>query len=53
MNIVKGQQVSIKPEFQDSGDSSYTWIAVDDSEKGRVTISPIDTGLSIAPQYVT
>ncbi len=40
--IKAGDTVEIKPEWQDGGDSQYTWFAVDDEEKGRVTISPID-----------
>ncbi len=52
MTITKGQRVFIKPEFQDAGDDRFAWIAVDDADKGRVTISPINTGLAIAPTYV-
>ena len=52
MTITECQRVFIKPEFQDAGDSNYAWFAVDNAEKGRVTISPADTGLAIAPRYV-
>jgi hypothetical protein len=52
MTIRKGDQVQIKPEFQDAGDDRFTWVAVTDADKGRVQISPIDTGLAFAPVYV-
>lgn len=50
--IRKGNVVKIKPEWQDSGDDRFTLIACDDAENGRVKITPIDTGLAIAPSYV-
>jgi len=50
--ITKGQPVAIKPEFQDKGDDAFSWVAVDCEQNGRVTISPTDTGLAIAPTYV-
>jgi hypothetical protein len=50
--IRTGDKVTIKPEFQDAGDDKFQWVAVDCEEKGRVTVSPIDTGLAIAPTYV-
>lgn len=40
--IKRGDIVKIKPEWQDEGDDVYTWMAMDDEEKGRVMISPID-----------
>ena len=36
--IRAGQRVRIKPEWQDEGDDSFVWHAVDSEEKGRVTI---------------
>ena len=52
--IKRGDIVTIKPEFQDAGDSDYIWTAVDDEEKGRVSISPEIPGFSIPPvQTVT
>lgn len=47
--IKKGDEVKIKPEWQDKGDDKFIWIAVDDEEKGRVGIMPINTGLTFAP----
>jgi hypothetical protein len=50
--IRKGNKVQIKPEWQDVGDDCFDWVAVDDEEKGRVTIMPLGTGLVIAPTQV-
>lgn len=50
--IKKGDRVRIKPEYQDDGDDKYTWHAVDDEDKGRVTVSPKDHPMSIKPTYV-
>lgn len=50
--FLKGQTIEILPEFQDTGDDEYTWIVLDDEEKGRVTIMPIDSKLNIKPTYV-
>lgn len=38
--IRKGDTVKIRKEFQDPGDDKFTWVALDDEDKGRVTISP-------------
>lgn len=50
--IKKGDEVKILPQWQDKGDDKLKWIAVDDEEKGRVTITPINLDLKIKPQYV-
>ena len=50
-NIKAGQQVHIKPEWQDPGDDKLRWFAVDDTSKGRVTITA-DLGLPINPTQV-
>lgn len=47
--IRKGDKVTIKPEWRDQGDDEFAWVAYDDEEKGRVTITPVNTGLSIPP----
>ena len=47
--IRKGDTVRIKSEWRDPGDELFHWIAVDDEEKGRVTILPTNTGLSLPP----
>ena len=43
----KGDRISILPEYQDRGDNLYIWVVVGDEEKGRVDISPINTGLPL------
>ena len=45
--IKKGDEVKILPQWQDKGDDKLKWIAVDDEEKGRVTITPISLDLKI------
>jgi hypothetical protein len=53
MDTIKtGDVVEILKEFQDKGDEKFTWIAIDDEEKGRVTIMPIDSPLKLKPTYV-
>ncbi|MDP3866533.1 MAG: hypothetical protein Q8Q75_17700 [Rhodoferax sp.] len=43
--------VEILKEFQDPGDSSFTWVVLNDEEMGRVDISPVDINLIIKPTY--
>lgn len=38
MAIKAGQQVTFKPEWRDAGDAHIVFLAVDDEEKGRVTV---------------
>lgn len=33
-----GDRVTIRPEFQDAGDTDFAWYAADDEQQGRVTI---------------
>lgn len=47
--IKRGDKVEILPEFRDEGDEEFDWIAASDEEKGRVDISPTNTGLAITP----
>jgi hypothetical protein len=49
--FVKGDRVRILPEFQDEGDDDFVWVVVGDEEKGRVDISPINTGMNIVPTH--
>lgn len=51
MNIKKGQEVRIKREFQDAGDDSFKWFAVEDEDGGRVAIRP-ELGLTFNPIQV-
>lgn len=48
----KGDVIEILPEFQDKGDEDFTWVVTEDEAKGRVTICPIDSPLTIKPTYV-
>ena len=50
--ISKGDTVRILPQWRDPGDDKLTWIALEDEDGGRVRITPTNTGLTIAPQYV-
>lgn len=47
--IRKGDKVQIKPEWRDAGDDRFDWIAVDNEEKGRVSIMPLGTGFAMPP----
>lgn len=50
--IAKGDTVRILPQWQDPGDEALHWIATEDEDGKRVRIAPLDSGLSIAPNYV-
>ena len=50
--IAKGDTVRILPQWCDPGDDELTWIAIEDEDGGRVRIAPLDSGLTIAPNYV-
>ncbi len=50
--IKTGTRVYIRPEYQDSGDDQYIWVAVDDESKGRVTISALNSQMHIIPTHV-
>ncbi len=39
--IRRGDQVHIKPEWQDPGDNDIAWIAVEDEDGNRVRIAPL------------
>lgn len=49
--FLKGETVKIRPEFQDDGDDEFTWVVLNDEEKGRVDISAIDSPLTIKPVH--
>lgn len=44
--------VRIKPEYQDEGDDSLVWIALEDEDGGRVRIAPLNTGMKFPPNQV-
>jgi hypothetical protein len=50
--IKKGDRIDIKPEWQDAGDENYVWVAVDDEEKGFVTITPISMPVGLRTRSV-
>ena len=50
--IVKGDTVRLLPQWQDPGDDALHWIATEDEDGGRVRIAPLDSGLTIAPNYI-
>ena len=52
MKVTAGQVVTFKPEWQDEGDSGFVFIAVDDSDKGRVTVEVSNSTLRIKPTQV-
>lgn len=47
-----GDIVEILPQYRDPGDGDLTWQIVGPDEKGRVDISPVDSGMQIPPRYV-
>ena len=40
--IKKGDIIIIKPQCQNAGDVSFTWVARNDEENGRVDISAVE-----------
>lgn len=50
--IQRGDTVRILPQWQDYGDDKLTWIATEDEDGGRVRIAPINSGMTIPPNYV-
>lgn len=50
--IKKGDEVRIKPEWQDKGDKKFRWFAIEDEDGGRVRIRPDGTGLTFPPNQV-
>lgn len=47
--IHKGQNIHIRPEWQDAGDDQFTWIALEDEDGGRVKIMPLMPDLPFPP----
>ena len=46
-----GQVVESLPEYQDPGDSEFTWVVVEEEATGRLVISPLTSTLRIHPRY--
>lgn len=51
MTYRKGDRVEILPDYQDQGDSDFTWVVLTDEDRGRVDIQPIDHPMAIKPTY--
>lgn len=49
--IRKGDRVTFKPEWSDPGDETILFVAIDDEEKGRVTVQAM-LGMFINPTQV-
>ena len=47
--IRQGQEIYIRPEFQDKGDDEFVWIAVEDEDGDRVKVKPLIPELQIRP----
>ena len=47
--LKRGDRISILPEYRNKGEECFVWAVVGDEEKGRVDISPLNTGLSFIP----
>jgi imidazole glycerol phosphate synthase subunit HisF len=52
IRIQKGDVVQLLEPYQDKGDDELIWVAIEDEEKGRVTVMPINSTLSMKPLYV-
>lgn len=50
--IRKGDKIRIRPEWMDKGDDEFEWTAIDDEEKGRVTIRCEIPNMNIKPTSV-
>jgi len=50
--IKKNDIIRIRPEFQDEGDDSLIWIALEDEDGGRVRIAAVNTGLKFPPNQI-
>lgn len=50
--IKQGNIVKIKPAFQDAGDDSIVWLAIEDEDGGRVRIEAQLPNMEIKPTQV-
>jgi len=51
ITVKKGDQVFIKPQFQDKGDDMFKWVAIEDEDGDKVKVS-CHAGMSFNPVYV-
>ena len=47
--VRKGDRVIFKSDWQDPGDGSIVFVAVDDESEGRVTVQDLNNDLQIKP----
>ncbi len=50
--IKAGDRVTIKPEWRDTGDDLFTFVAIEDEDGGRVRIGVLDCLTSFVSQQV-
>lgn len=50
--IRAGDQVAIRPEWQDPGDEHVKWVALEDEDGGRVRIQATNLELRFPPNQV-
>lgn len=50
--VRRGDRVIFKPDWQDPGDESVVFVAVDDESNGRVTVQDANNDLEIKPTQV-
>lgn len=51
MTFRRGDQVELLEQYRDPGDETFTWVVLQDQEKDRVDIMPVDIDLEIRPIY--
>ncbi|PJA32525.1 MAG: hypothetical protein CO187_03550 [Zetaproteobacteria bacterium CG_4_9_14_3_um_filter_53_7] len=47
--LKRGDRISILPQYRNPGEEQFIWVVAGDEEKGRVDISPLNSGLSFIP----
>jgi len=47
--LIKGDRISILPEYRNKGEEAYIWVVVGDEEKGRVDIGVLNSRLTFPP----
>jgi hypothetical protein len=51
--MIKAKDIlKIKPEYQDKGDETIVWVALEDEDGGRVRIAALNTGMSFPPNQI-
>lgn len=47
--LKRGDRISILPEYRNKDEEQFVWVVYRDEEKGRIDISPLNSGLSFIP----